>query len=228
MDIAIIGAGNVGTALATAFVRAGHHVTIASRDPRTPRPSPQATGRDVGRVERGRRRRRATSSSSRSPFASVRDDRRRDRPTHVAGKVVVDVSNRMSFGADGPAMDTTTSNAEELAALAAGRARRQGIQHAVRTRPGRPDRRRRPARRLRGRRRRRGQGERPRPRRVDRPSAGRCRPARPRPPARGLAFLNITLNIANGGTWQSGWKLVGAPGPGGAPDSRRDRVGAPE
>ena len=29
----------------------------------------------------------------------------------------------------------------------------------------------------------------------------------------GLAFLNITLNIANGGTWQSGWKLVGAPAP---------------
>ena len=27
----------------------------------------------------------------------------------------------------------------------------------------------------------------------------------------GLAFLNITLNIANGGSWQSGWKLVGAP-----------------
>ena len=27
----------------------------------------------------------------------------------------------------------------------------------------------------------------------------------------GLAFLNITLNIAHGGAWQSGWKLVGAP-----------------
>jgi predicted dinucleotide-binding enzyme len=27
----------------------------------------------------------------------------------------------------------------------------------------------------------------------------------------GLAFLNITLNIVNGGTWQSGWKLVAAP-----------------
>ena len=27
----------------------------------------------------------------------------------------------------------------------------------------------------------------------------------------GLAFLNITLNMANGGKWQSGWKLVGAP-----------------
>jgi hypothetical protein len=29
----------------------------------------------------------------------------------------------------------------------------------------------------------------------------------------GMAFLNITLNIANGGTWQSGWKLVDAPVP---------------
>ncbi len=27
----------------------------------------------------------------------------------------------------------------------------------------------------------------------------------------GLAFLNITINMANGGSWQSGWKLVGAP-----------------
>ena len=27
----------------------------------------------------------------------------------------------------------------------------------------------------------------------------------------GLAFLNIAVNIANGGSWQSGWKLVGAP-----------------
>jgi predicted dinucleotide-binding enzyme len=29
----------------------------------------------------------------------------------------------------------------------------------------------------------------------------------------GLAFLNISLNIVNGGSWQSGWKLVGAPVP---------------
>jgi predicted dinucleotide-binding enzyme len=26
-----------------------------------------------------------------------------------------------------------------------------------------------------------------------------------------LAFLNMALNIVNKGTWQSGWKLVGAP-----------------
>lgn len=26
-----------------------------------------------------------------------------------------------------------------------------------------------------------------------------------------LAFLNISLNVAPAGSWQSGWKLVGAP-----------------
>src|SRR3954451_17804349 len=32
VDIAIIGAGNVGRSLATAFVRAGHTTTVTSRD----------------------------------------------------------------------------------------------------------------------------------------------------------------------------------------------------
>ena len=32
MKIAIIGTGNVGTALGTAFARAGHDVTLAARD----------------------------------------------------------------------------------------------------------------------------------------------------------------------------------------------------
>lgn len=27
-----------------------------------------------------------------------------------------------------------------------------------------------------------------------------------------MGFLNMALNITNNGTWQSGWKLVGAPG----------------
>src|SRR4029078_1001927 len=36
------------------------------------------------------------------------------------GKGVIDATNRMSFGADGPDIDTGTSNAEELAALLPG------------------------------------------------------------------------------------------------------------
>ena len=44
MDIAIIGAGNVGRSLATAFTRAGHSVTIASHDPE----DAGAVARDTG------------------------------------------------------------------------------------------------------------------------------------------------------------------------------------
>ncbi len=55
MDIAIIGAGNVGRSLATAFTRAGHSVTIASRDPE-----------DAGTVAR-RHRSRAAGTRTRSP-----------------------------------------------------------------------------------------------------------------------------------------------------------------
>ena len=41
MDIAIIGAGNVGTALATAFARAGHTSPSRRATPRMPAPSPR-------------------------------------------------------------------------------------------------------------------------------------------------------------------------------------------
>jgi hypothetical protein len=34
----------------------------------------------------------------------------------------------------------------------------------------------------------------------------------PKPYLEGMAFLNISLNAANGWPWQTGWKLVG-PGP---------------
>ena len=44
MDIAIIGAGNVGNALAAAFVRGGHTVSIASRDPEDAGTVAAATG----------------------------------------------------------------------------------------------------------------------------------------------------------------------------------------
>ena len=114
MDIAIIGAGNVGTALATAFTRAGHHVTIAL-----------ARSGGCRRRRRGDRHRLvATSNADAARAADVvilavpvrqrRRRRRRDRRGH-AGKAVVDVSNRISFGPDGPEIDTTSSNAEELA-----------------------------------------------------------------------------------------------------------------
>ena len=78
MDIAIIGAGNVGTALATSFARAGHTVIIASRDPEDAGRRRRRDGRPRRRLERrsGRRRRHRRA---RDPVRQRRESRRRDR-----------------------------------------------------------------------------------------------------------------------------------------------------
>jgi nucleoside-diphosphate-sugar epimerase len=40
MEIAVLGSGNVGKALASSFIRAGHRVTLTASTPTTPAPSP--------------------------------------------------------------------------------------------------------------------------------------------------------------------------------------------
>ena len=209
MDIAIIGAGNVGRALATSFVQGGHSVVIASRDPE-----------DAGSLAVATRARVAGSNAEAvsaadivvlaTPFASAAEIAAEIRDA-VAGKVVVDVSNRMSFGADGPDIDTTTSNAEELAALLPEAHVVKAFNTLFATNQADPI----------------VDGV-----RLDGFVAGDDAEAKatvlalvesigldpvdvgPLSRARqleGLAFLNITVNIANDGSWQSGWKLVGAP-----------------
>jgi 8-hydroxy-5-deazaflavin:NADPH oxidoreductase len=209
MDIAIIGAGNVGHALATALVRAGHHVSIASRDPEHAGSVAAASG--------------ATSAASNleaaaagdliilaTPFSSAAEIAA-ELGEVVTGKVVVDATNRMSFGAEGPDMDTTTSNAEELATLLPGARVVKAFNTLFATSQADPI----------------TDGV-----QLDGYVAGNDAEAKavvldvigsiglnpvdvgPLSRARqleGLAFLNITLNMANGGSWHSGWKLVGAP-----------------
>ena len=48
MKVAIIGAGNVGTALATALTRAGHKVTITARDPKHATKAAGSSGASAG------------------------------------------------------------------------------------------------------------------------------------------------------------------------------------
>jgi len=118
VDISIIGAGNVGKALSTAFVRAGHTVTIASRDPE-----------DAGAVAAATGATAATSNVAAAtagdivilaiPATSFADVAAEIAPA-VAGKPVVDVTNRIGFGANGPEIDTTSSNAEAISGQARG------------------------------------------------------------------------------------------------------------
>ena len=209
MDIAIIGAGNVGRALASSFTRAGHSVVVTARDPGHAASVAAATG--------------ATTASSNAaaaaaagivvlatPFSSAEAIATEIRDA-VEGKVVIDVSNRMSFGPNGPEMDTATSNAEELARFLPGARIVKAFNTLFASNQSDPI----------------TLGV-----QLDGYVAGDDAAARasvlelvaslglnpvdagPLSRARqleSLAFLNITLNIANSGSWQSGWKLVGAP-----------------
>jgi NADPH-dependent F420 reductase len=209
MKIAIIGAGNVGTALATSFKRAGHDVIIASRDPEDAGTVAVATGARVA-VSNAAAAGEAEIVVLATPFSSAADIAR-EIATAVSGKPVVDVTNRMSFGAAGPEIDTSSSNAEDLAALLPAAHVIKAFNTLFASKQ------------------------------VDPTSAGvdldgfvagddayakalvlelvasiGLHPVDVGPLSRarqleGLAFLNITLNVANGGAWQSGWKLIGAP-----------------
>jgi 8-hydroxy-5-deazaflavin:NADPH oxidoreductase len=209
MDIAIIGAGNVGRALATSFVRAGHTVSLASRDPEDAGSVAVATGSSVA-ASNAEAAAKAEIVVLAVPFASA-PDVAADIAEAVTGKVVVDVTNRMSFGSNGLEIDTTTSNAEELAALLPGAQVIKAFNTLGATHQVDPI----------------AKGI-----RLDGFVAGEdaiakavildlvasigLEPVDVGPLARarqleGLAFLNIALNMANNGDWQSGWKLVGAP-----------------
>jgi len=213
MQIAIIGAGNVGRALAASLTRAGHDVTISAAHPEHAEEAASQTG--------------ATAADSNAAAAKEADlvilavpAQALDRvsgelgPT-VDGKVVVDVSNRPTPSPDG----APTSIAEELqskmptarvvkafnTAFASRQANptvagiapdgfvagddaaaKQAVLDVVESVGFRP---------------------------VD---AGSLASART---LEGMAWLNIQRNVA-GGTWQDAWVLVGPEPTAATPDSR--------
>lgn len=209
MNIAIVGAGNVGRALAGSFVRAGHTVAITARDPEEAAAVAAATG---ARAAKSNAAAAAASDvillaipfdSAAAVAAEIRDA--------VAGKPVIDVSNRMVFGPAGPVIDNGPSNAEQLAAWLPGTAVVKAFNTVFASNQADPfvdgiqlD----------------GFvaaddaaakavvldlvasiGLRP----IDAGPLGRAQQLEQ------LAFLNIALNATNGWAWESGWKLVGAP-----------------
>jgi NADPH-dependent F420 reductase len=209
MDIAIIGSGNVGSALARSFTRSGHDVTITARDPERAEGIAQATGATVA-VSNTAAVKDADIIVLATPFASAPDVAAEIRDL-VAGTAVVDVSNRMSFGADGPDMDTSISNAEELAKLLPDAHIVKAFNTLFASNQADPvldD------------------------VQLDGFVAGDDASAKAKvlklvasiglepvdvgPLARArqlesLAFLNISLNATHDGAWRSGWKLVAAP-----------------
>jgi len=108
MKVAIIGAGNVGKALTTSFTRAGHEVTIAAAHPEHARAAATSLGATAAQSSAD-----AVAGADlvvlavpATALASVATEIADD----LAGKVVVDVSNRPTPDPAGPG----TSIAEEL------------------------------------------------------------------------------------------------------------------
>jgi 8-hydroxy-5-deazaflavin:NADPH oxidoreductase len=209
MNVAIIGAGNVGRALATAFTRQGHTVIFASHDPEHAAAAAAATGAGFAKTN-------AEAAAQGNlvvlaiPFASAETVATEIRDA-VAGKPVVDVTNRMTFGPNGPAIDNGESNAERLAAWLPNAHVVKAFNTLFASHQADPI----------------ADGT-----KLDGFVAGDdpgakatvlelvrsigLNPVDVGPLARAqqleqIAFLNIALNATANGSWTSGWRLVGAP-----------------
>lgn len=209
MKVAIIGAGNVGTALATALTRAGHNVTITARDPKNASKAAASSGASTA-ASNAAAVEQADVVIAAVPATSIRDVAAEIRQP-ASGKPVIDVTNRMAPSDEGLDMDTTSSNAEDLASMLPGSPVVKAFNTLFASNQAEPT----------------AGGV-----QLDGFVAADDEAAKatvlalvesiglnpvdvgPLKRARqleGLAFLNITLNAENGGAWQSGWKLVGAP-----------------
>jgi NADPH-dependent F420 reductase len=114
MDIAIIGTGNVGRALATSLTRAGHHVTLSARDAA----KTKALAEEIGAHAAATPSEAVVSSDATIiavPFAATADVAGEIEDA-AAGKVVIDVTNPLNADYSGLATEPGTSAAEGLAA----------------------------------------------------------------------------------------------------------------
>jgi predicted dinucleotide-binding enzyme len=209
MNIAIIGAGNVGGALARAAVRAGHQVTISATDKNHAR----VLAEEVGGTA-------ADSAADAAqgaelvilavPYGAVPDVCRVLRDAG-AGKVVVDATNPIKADFSGLAV-TDRSGAEEIATQLPGASVVKTFNTVLASRQAEPtvdgvsldgfyagddEEAKATVRDLLA-----GMGFRP----ID---AGPLAAARY---LEHLAYLNISLNARLGWPWQSAWKLLGPTG----------------
>ena len=206
MQIAIIGAGNVGRALATAATHAGHAVAISAKDPA----HVQQVAADTG--ARAADSNRAAVSGADAVILAVPFDAIEGIAGELGdaldGAVVVDVSNRFA-----PEQLGAPSNAELVQGKAPGASVVKAFNTVFAARQADP-----------------GSGdaqldgsvagddEQAKRRVLDFVGSLGFRPidAGPLAAARaleGMGTLNIALNMTNGWPWQSGWKLVGTTSP---------------
>jgi predicted dinucleotide-binding enzyme len=202
MDIAIIGAGNVGKALAGSLTRAGHQVTISATQPEHAAEAAEATGAQPATSNE-----QAVSSGDVVILAvpvSAFDEIAGEVGEALRGKVVVDVTNRPTPDPTGPG----TSAAEELQEKVPQASVVKAFNTAFASRQAEPEVDGVPADGF-------VAGDDPKAKQqvLDLVDSIGFRPvdAGPLAAARtleGMAWLNISRNM-QGGTWQDAWVLLG-------------------
>jgi NADPH-dependent F420 reductase len=209
VDIAIIGTGNVGSGLASAFIGAGHRVYLTARTANKVESVAQATGAIV-----------ATSPAAAAaladvvilavPFGATEALASAIRPV-VNGKTIVDVTNPAKADWSGPLFSGSDSGAEHIAAWLPEAHVVKAFNTVLASNLADPT---------------------PEGIALDGYVAADDADAKaqvlglaaaiglhpvdvgPLSAARllePLAWLNISLNMQPGWTWKTGWKLVGAP-----------------
>jgi predicted dinucleotide-binding enzyme len=118
MSIAIIGAGNVGSALGGAFTRRGEHVTFGVPDPEKHRAAVTALGSSASVTTVHEAIAAGEVVILAVPYAAIADIAR--SIPDWQGRILVDATNPLAPGLTGLALGTITSGAEELARLAHG------------------------------------------------------------------------------------------------------------
>ena len=112
MKVAIIGAGNVGKALATSITRAGHEVTLSASTPESARQAADEVGAKAASSNADATR-DAEVVILAVPFVGVGEKVAQDIRDAVAGKTVVDVTNPLKPDYSGLAIEGSSA-AEEF------------------------------------------------------------------------------------------------------------------
>ena len=109
MNIAIIGAGNVGTALATSLTRAGHQVVVSATRPRHTRSDPRRPAALKRRMTTSTPCEMQTSIVIAVPFVTAGVAVAAEIAPFVEGKVVIDVTNPIASDFRGLATEGTSA-----------------------------------------------------------------------------------------------------------------------
>ena len=208
MDIAIIGAGNVGKALAKSAVKAGHSVTLSAKTAEHAAEAAKATGAKAGHSNK------EAIKDAEIVIVAVPYDKLgevfRELGSSVDGKIVIDATNHVDMENPGAVLGTS-SNAEEIQTRHPKVRVVKAFNCAFASRMADPtvkgikldgfvagD----------------NQGAKDKALELVESIGFRPIDAGPLVMARvleGMALLNITLQIKYGWPWQNGWKLVGPP-----------------